>query len=261
GGFFRIENWPVEVTDAELTITLKYNKRVEEMVPEGFGADGRIYHSEKITLHVGGLDPLVGSHQSRAKAILKILKNLGIYSGDVNAALDSPECQAALRKFQYLHGIKPDPSNLLDPSTLDRLLAEQQNRIGKSGPPMRCAPQDRDLPLEIGAEAATKYESVTQFSRYLEPTDLDQHQSNRKKFKALRYFPREAYVAPCDPGSGDNPNVIRMKTRRFIFLDSGRWLGSARDFSVIWGRHVYRCEYTHGGSPIPQGAPDRLDTQ
>src|SRR5262249_7622891 len=84
----------------------------------------------------------------------------------------------------------------------------------------------------------------------------------RQPFQDAQYFPSEAYVATSDHGTSTNKNVIRMKSRRFIFLDTGYWMSYARNFSVIWGRHVYLCRYTRERSDASfKGKADRLDQQ
>ncbi len=50
-------------------------------------------------------------------------------------------------------------------------------------------------------------------------------------------------------GSGTN---WEHKTPSFVFLDCGRWKGKARDFGLIWGRHVYLCSYDDGGDGYKQ---------
>jgi hypothetical protein len=275
GGSFRVEDWPIAVTEASLKVTLQYNKRVEEAVSETYGAGGgSVYHVENIKLYVGGLDPLIGSDADRGKAVQKILTNLGFLDlgpQEIDGNLASDRSRAAIHKFQYLQKIKPKTKALIDQETVSRLLQEQQNKIASSGTPFQHQAKDRDRPLPFGADAnATEERVTTAFSGYLEPNAVVQRREedgktspNRQKFGKMQYFPKQAYVAPCDPGATNNPNVIRMKTRRFIFLDSGYWMSKARDFSVIWGRHVYRCEFKRdgGGSHAYNysGDTERLD--
>jgi hypothetical protein len=38
-------------------------------------------------------------------------------------------------------------------------------------------------------------------------------------------------------------NHIQHDNSEYIFLDCGRWINDARDFGVIWGKHVYLCSY------------------
>jgi hypothetical protein len=244
-GTVRIEDFPTGVSNALLTIHLEPKldtARTPEKDLKTSIAEGPPYIFEKINLIVGGLDPLVIPGSDRNRAVQKILTNLGFYSGDIDGDLTSSKSQAAIRKFQHLAQITPSGSAVIDDQTIRRLVDEQRNKIACDNTPFSEQQAKLDNPLQLNAKgAAINVEQVTNWSRYLEPTSGDQN--TRKKFGDVRFFPRQAFVAVCDSGKNDNANVIRMKFLGFIFLDSGRWLASARDFSVIYGRHVYRCEY------------------
>ena len=50
-------------------------------------------------------------------------------------------------------------------------------------------------------------------------------------------------VAPITDYEEEHFNSVKNSHPEFIFLDVGRWKGNARDFGVVWGRHVYLCFY------------------
>jgi hypothetical protein len=236
----RVEDWPPTLTEAELRVTLRYNARAEEKaIPERAGGPSRPHHFELIQLHVGALDPIVGSPPDRVKAVQKILTNLGYYSGEPDGVLGKLS-RAAIMKFQYLQGISPSHSELLDAETIRRLKEIQDNPIGASTQPVAIKAHDRDKPLEVPKDAKCSVDTEDRVEwlgpsecYYLDPRDEDQ--GKRQPFQDAQYFPSEAYVATSDHGTSTNKNVIRMKSRRFIFLDTGYWMSYARNFSVILG--------------------------
>lgn len=63
----------------------------------------------------------------------------------------------------------------------------------------------------------------------------------------------------------DDINTKSTTPPQFIFMDCGRWKGEARDFGLIWGRHVYLCHYEYTGfgakinNPIDSKIFDPLD--
>lgn len=68
-------------------------------------------------------------------------------------------------------------------------------------------------------------------------------------------LPDKVFVAPGFelPGSINNTGVLNEK---FVFMDCGRWLSTHRNFGLIWGRHVYLCNYFDGRSTTSQaGTP------
>ncbi|MBX2924958.1 MAG: LysM peptidoglycan-binding domain-containing protein [Chitinophagaceae bacterium] len=57
----------------------------------------------------------------------------------------------------------------------------------------------------------------------------------------------------------DHPNIIKSKLQRYAFLDCGVWKETHAEFGVIWGRHVYLCEYTTGMSKFTDDATNRQE--
>lgn len=53
-------------------------------------------------------------------------------------------------------------------------------------------------------------------------------------------------------GAADFENAKNTTAPQFVFMDCGRWKGEARDFGLVWGRHVYLChyEYTANGAKL-----------
>lgn len=262
-GTWRWPDYPVQAGEAELHVSLYYNTHQQGAPALKFGARAgrRMYKEPAITLHVGGMDPLTaGTAEERGRAVQKLLSNLGYYSEPIDGDLKSERARAALRKFQSLHHLKIVDG--LDNATQHRLIDEVQNPLKSAAvPPLASDPESCNFALKLGTEAGSTPETVTLWSEYLEPTSPDQT-TRTELGKNQRFFPAVVYVAPSDAGSTSNLNVIRMKPRRFIFLDSGRWLNKARDFSVIWGRHVYLCQFAPGGAAgLPlNGARKGLDT-
>ncbi len=258
GDAIRFEQWPPDATEADLELVLTVERRRPNSQPDE--PPDAFTLSEKIRLHVGGLDPLTGSEQDRSRAAQKILANLGLYGGPIDGDLATSRSRAAIHKFRANHGIKSS-DDLLDADTVSALLDQQQGRIANSHDRFQTQTRDRDAPLQLGAEAAQREERFTSlFSRYVDPRE----ERTERKFGALRFFPETAYVALSDAATCQNPNVIRMKSRKFIFVDNGRWCKAGRDFSVIYGRHVYLCEFvrdpgTAAPAPLPPGDEQRLD--
>src|SRR5581483_4847297 len=151
---------------------------------------------------------------------------------------------------------------------VQKLLTNIEATIGREEPP-DDEPKKRDRPLKF-ADAPTSVQSIADFTGYIDPYDRKAPTTRQPFENCPPLFMQEAYVATSNSGENANPNVIRMKSRYFIFLDSGRWLSDKephRDFGVIWGRHVYLCEYSGGGGGVteeqlaqdPNDEPDRLD--
>src|ERR1035437_8749253 len=253
-GRWRWPDYPVQAGEAELHVSLYYNKQED-------GGAVATYEEPAIKLYVGGMDPCTGSAEEVGRAVQKLLSNLGYYSGDIDGKLETPDARAALRKFQSLHhGL--EIADGLDDATAQRLIDEAQNGLKPAAvPPLASDPDNCNFALPLGTEADSTPELVTRWSKYLEPTSLDQT-TRTELGQNQRFFPAVVYVAPSDAGSTTNLNAIRMRPRRFIFLDSGRWLKEKRDFSVIWGRHVYLCHFApKGADKLPlEGARKGLDT-
>ena len=63
----------------------------------------------------------------------------------------------------------------------------------------------------------------------------------------------------------DDTNTKSTTPPQFVFMDCGRWKGEARDFGLVWGRHVYLCHYEYTGfgakinNPIDSKIFDPLD--
>ncbi len=209
---------------------------------------------EVTELMLGNLDPIAGDTKQATRSVQKLLSNLGRYSGPIDGEY-SADLRAALVGFQQACGIEP-AHGLADEETVKRL-AERQK--APSPKPLDQKKDDSlDAPLGLGEEASERREKVTVFSDYVEPTEPDQ--SKESRLGKFRFFPPRAYVALSDPGKeADNPNLLQMPTRRFLHLDVGRWIDSsstkARDFGLIWGRHVSLCRYVPGGNQ--SNAPKR----
>src|SRR5581483_4741588 len=257
------KDWPPHVREAHLRLRLSYESpNVGDGVKHLLGQDG---HDVEIRLHIGGKDPLVG--ENREKAVQKLLTNLGLYSGGIDGNL-GPKSRAAVQKFQHLRDVEPNASRLVDETTVASLLTDIEATIGREEPP-DDEPKKRDRPLKF-ADAPTSVQSIADFTGYIDPYDRKAPTTRQPFENCPPLFMQEAYVATSNSGENANPNVIRMKSRYFIFLDSGRWLSDKephRDFGVIWGRHVYLCEYSGGGGGVteeqlaqdPNDEPDRLD--
>lgn len=206
------------------------------------------FASEKIVLHVGELDPVMGDPGFATMAVKKLLVNQGHHPGPMNADA-TPEFHAAVASFQAGAGLHP-PHGLADQKTCEALVQKSNVRISKTAAPEKTPAPNRSSPLTNAKAGGSKNESVTAFSKYVDPTDPDQ--TNEKMLKRFHFFPTEAYVAPSDPENNRwNTNVLRMPSRKFIFLDAGRWIGDggARDFGLLWGRHVYLCRYHRKKDP------------
>ncbi len=233
---------------------------------------------EKITLYIGGLDPISGGSDG-ITAIQKILTNLGYYADSVDGQA-GPLTNAAILGFK--HDRMPGDHTLdINQQFVEELQKAQGIQVGVEDLPdaykndsCGFAPSDDFAsPLTtvtLGEEAGEKTEAVTGFSEYEEPTANDPSGEGkpyspavRVKMGTLRFFPRMAYVAPCAPGEEDKKaNSIKMPVRKFLFLDAGNFYSNHTTFGVIWGHHVYLCKYEAGyainapGEP-PQGK--RLD--
>jgi peptidoglycan hydrolase-like protein with peptidoglycan-binding domain/UDP-2,3-diacylglucosamine pyrophosphatase LpxH len=263
-GNIRIESWLPEASDADLEIRLAYNDPTEPAYPDDNPEEERVQrqHTETIHLSIGGLDPLVGDEPARGRAVQKILTNLGFYGGPIDGDLTTDRARAALLKYQAQHNIEPGASRLVDDDTLNHLIEEQGGRIGNSGQCPKAEAKSFDRPLDFGDAKAVKQKTkgIANSSVYVDPQSRVQNQTH--DFGAMRFFPDQVYVAVSDSGTTQNPNIIRMKTRRFLFVDTGMWLGpQARHFTVIWGRHVYLCQWHRDAlaSSLPAGDADRLD--
>lgn len=201
---------------------------------------------ETTELLLANLDPIAGDTKQATRSVQKLLTNLGRYSGPIDGEF-SGDLRAAIVSFQKAAGIDP-PTGVADEDTLKKL-AEQQK--GPAPKELEKASDDSvDTPLGLGADADARGEKVTVFSDYVDPTEPDQ--SKEEKLGKFRFFPPRAYVALADPGKEDkNPNLLQMPARKFLHLDVGRWIDSsktkARDFGLIWGRHVALCQYVPGG--------------
>jgi peptidoglycan hydrolase-like protein with peptidoglycan-binding domain len=260
GDPIRYPNWPVEVTNAELKLQFSFRREPKNIEPSSRPEMG--FLDETVHLSVGSLDPLTGTEEQRNRAVQKLLTNLGYYGGEIDGVLGN-RSHAAIHKFRAEYNV-PDSDDLLSAETIRAIVEQQQaTQIGNSNQSFQTKVRDQDKPISVGPEAKSKREAFTTLaSRYVDPHDSNQN--DQKKFGDLRFFPKTAHVALSDSGSSKNPNVIRMKWRKFIFIDNGRWCKKGRDFGVIYGRHVYLCEFVRdaaGSPPAVDGDPDRLDTK
>lgn len=221
---------------------------------------GLTSHNETIGLTVGELDPLAPGREG-ASAVQKILTNLGYYRGEITGELDDAT-RGAVRDFQQAHGIAGE-IGMVGPRTSTVLMQEQGQIAGSGAAEMIDPAQDRNTPLRFNAKWDSETLRITTLSTYHEPVDHDPAGSAGpigKKFGSFRYFPTSAFVVPNGPGEVRR-NPIRMPARKFIFMDTGRWLGAARDFGVIWGRHVYLCSYDPNAVGASADLRPGLDTE
>lgn len=262
GDVIRFPQWPSGVAEADLKLRFVYQVKLPPGVPDS--PEGYVV-SESVRLKIGGLDPLTGSAEGRSRAVQKILTNLNLYGGPIDGDLTTDRSRAAIHKFRANLRIKTS-TDLLNTETVNALLNEQKSQIGNSQDTFQAQTKDRDIPLALGAEAHQtdrRFESLS-FDSYRDTVDTVQRGPEHTIAHLVRFFPETAYVALSDTGSSQNPNVIRMKSRKLIFVDSGRWCKAGRDFSVIYGRHVYLCEFVRdpgssaAASP-PPGDQQRLD--
>ncbi len=260
GDLIRFPQWPSGVTKGELKLHFVYQVQPSKQAPSEL-----FVVSESVQLQVGGLDPLIGSEQDRSRAIQKILTNLNLYGAPIDGDLTTDRSRAAIQKFRANLGIATS-TELLNTETVNALLNEQKSQIGNSQATFRTQTKDRDIPLALGSEAQQTEEGFGSWflKSYRDTRDSVQCGQEHTIDHLVRFFPETAYVALSDTGTSQNPNVIRMKSRKIIFVDSGRWCKAGRDFSVIYGRHVYLCEFVRdpgssaAASP-PPGDQQRLD--
>jgi hypothetical protein len=114
----------------------------------------------------------------------------------------------------------------------------------------------RQFDQKINNEAIV---NLGKFSSYTE-RGADWHGENNVKgtdqtfLKSNNYFVKDwkrvrFQIAPNadkwddENGKPDSVSIVRQQHPEYIFLDIGRWKGTARDFGVVWGRHVYLCSY------------------
>jgi len=86
---------------------------------------------------------------------------------------------------------------------------------------------------------------VSKFSSYYE-RGADWHSSGPSQTKVgnpLSDWNNALNIAPITPDQKDMSIEARTNHPNYIFLDCGRWKGTARDFGLVWGRHVYLCSY------------------
>jgi hypothetical protein len=255
-------SWACTLTAGGKEVALKRNedKSLSTVAPLPPGVDtaklrvavpkylGLSSNPEEVTLYVGDLDPPAAT-PAGVKAAQKILTTLGYYRGSLSGTIDGPT-RDALLAFQHDQTI-PGEHGALGPQTAKMLVREQGSALGSQGGPPPVPGQDRNFPLSVGAGGDYSYlvsagaklikQTVTTTSEYRDPADHDPITSHQpppgKALGKFRHFPDTAYIVP---GAG---NVIRMRARRFVFMDCGRWLGGGRNFGVVWGRHVYLCSY------------------
>ena len=250
-GVIDVVDFPPTVWDAEL--------RVHDV--HLFGAWK--FPPEDVQLHIGGMTAVEGPNAGSMESVQRILTNLGLYDGKIDG-IAGPLTRSALLSFQESAGITP-LTGLADAQTVSELVKAQGNLTVQTQAAEAAAAAQRDSPLAKGDPAEDATEDVTAFSEYVEPR---RPQTETARLGRFRYLPREAYVATSASGKeADNPNIIRMPARRFLFLDVGGWLGDvgqpgcARDFGVIWGRHAYLCTYdTQASGAQPPGRPG-LDSE
>lgn len=229
------------------------------------------FFPETISLEIGGLDPITEGEEGIV-AIQKILTNLGYYHGRLNGKLDS-DTGAAIWGFKKEY--MPDASS----GEVDRAFCQKLQDVQGFPIGMPAIPEDtRDLsedfmvPLTLGQKAARKPEALTPITEYEEPTENDLTGPGKpvetllhSKLGTMRFFPEQAYVAPCDPGDVETKvNRIRMPSRQFVFIDTGNFYSNHTTFGVIWGCHVYLCNYTGTHEVVQAGADagsKRLDKQ
>ena len=230
-------------------------------------------NEQTIKLHIGSLEPIIDPKSipqkgyNAVRAILKLLTNMGCYTGDVNKTEWDSACRAAVRAFQA-NTKQPKLTGLLDQALCDALVKAQENKMPPAkAPAVKPDPgaAARDEAYKGGGEGEPKTTPIRQ--SFLDPTDKKQGKHSRKRLQLPLMLPAEAYVALCEPGKESvNPNVIRMSQGRYIYLDCGKWKegqggGFETDLGVIWGRHTYLCRYEPDGMPgqAAQACGPRLD--
>jgi hypothetical protein len=215
-------------------------------------------NSEKVKLHVGGMEPLINVDGTPSiQAAKKILTNLGFYKSTVDG-VDNDNFRAALRCFQIDVEISKEKiTGLMDAETLDKLIEKCGVEMAIPTKPESIRPplllNKPKTPVSIslaGKDMDTETEIITKESQYEEP-DLanpghgyTKNPRTKIKLNKLKTFLPDVYVAPSDQSGDGNNNNIRTPIQKFLFLDSGRFYGkSGRDFSVIWGSNVYLCTF------------------
>ena len=256
----RIPDWPQSVTQADLQLIFLFRREPRNVDPSSDSKAESAVLDETIHLNVGGLDPLTGSEEQRTRAVQKLLINLGYYTGEPDSIL-GPHTRAAIHKFRLEYNV-PDSEELLSADTINAIVDQQQvQQIGNSKQSFQAKVRNHDKPLSLGSEAKADHQQFTTFlSDYYDPRE----KNVQKSLSSVRFFPKNAHVALSDSGTSKNPNIIRMKWRKFIFIDNGRWTKKGRDFGVIYGRHVYLCSFDRdatGAAPSIDGDDDRLDKQ
>src|SRR5450432_1061851 len=251
------------------------------------------FHTETMQLYIGDLDPIIDplepnkkketDHTSPKKAVQKILTNLRYYDGKIEGNLDEEESKAAISKFQndYILDENIAEYGVADQLTCIYLVAAEKNYMGVTQSIKNAVPKknDKNRPLfsnkgdqSINVYSKAKPIDLTLLAPLKTYNEHTSHNPLKKKPEPtsvnseILLFPKSAYVAPCVESPDSiicyNQNLIKGPVNKFIFLDSGRWLGENRDFGLVWGRHVYLCNYNtphEKGNSINLGKMSRSD--
>jgi hypothetical protein len=235
---------------------------------------------ERVQLEIGGLDPIV-SGPAGIQAVQKLLFNLGYNPGKPDA-LYGPKTNAAVRAFRKDYMPHAATKEGIDSDLCTRLREVYGCRFGVSfrGFARAEAKQGYTAPLNhvAVAEAEDPESQSTQPEGdwgYEEPTENEQQgpgvafdpdttrKSLFRELGKLQMFPSTAYVAPWTENPQQHVNSLRKLRHRFIFLDAGNFYSNHTNFAVIWGCHVYLCDYFGGDEAAvvkdPADGSERLD--
>lgn len=107
--------------------------------------------------------------------------------------------------------------------------------------------EDRNKPLFISRRVTSKrwieIETSTKFTDPAEPPITSRVPLGDIKLRKKQF---NVFLQDAKNTNNYTHNIVRIDFAKFVFLDTGCWLTDARDFGMIWGKHIYLCTYKEG---------------